>query len=219
METADKEMTRYYARRASEYEHVYEKSERQADIKTLAEMLGSAFAGQDVLEVACGTGYWTQIIAGSAKSIVATDINTEVLDIARGKDYGACRAEFVQADAYVSVCTASGFTAGFHGFWWSHIPIQRIADFLASFHSALPDGAPVVVVDNAYVEGSSTPISRRDEDGNTHQMRRLQDGSQHEVLKNFPTPSELRARMEPCAEDVQVIQLEYYWILLYRKKG
>jgi hypothetical protein len=34
---------------------------------------------------------------------------------------------------------------------------------------------------------SNTPISRRDADGNTYQRRTLDDGSVHEVLKNFPT--------------------------------
>jgi len=42
-------------------------------------------------------------------------------------------------------------------------------------------------MDNRYVDGSSTPISERDADGNTYQRRRLADGSDNRVLKNFPT--------------------------------
>jgi demethylmenaquinone methyltransferase/2-methoxy-6-polyprenyl-1,4-benzoquinol methylase len=72
-----------------------------------------------------------------------------------------------------------------------------------------------VFVDNAYVEGSSSPISRTDESGQTYQTRKLDDGSVHEVLKNFPTESELRAAVDRLALDVQVEFLRYYWILSY----
>jgi demethylmenaquinone methyltransferase/2-methoxy-6-polyprenyl-1,4-benzoquinol methylase len=217
-EEADKKMADYYARRASEYERVYQKPERQADLRGLADFLSSAFAGQDVLEVACGTGYWTQFIAKSARSIVATDINPEVLDIARRKDYGSCRVTFFESDAHSLSNVDTRCTAGFHGFWWSHIPHQRIDEFLERFHSALPAGALIAMIDNAYVEGSSTPISRRDDHGNTYQIRELQDGSKHEVLKNFPSSSELRTTLQPHANDFQVTQLAYYWMVRYRKK-
>jgi demethylmenaquinone methyltransferase/2-methoxy-6-polyprenyl-1,4-benzoquinol methylase len=218
-EETHKTMADYYARRASEYERVYQKAERQADLRRLAALLSSAFAGQDVLEVACGTGYWTQFIAKSARSIAATDINPEVLDIARRKDYGSCQVTFLESDTYSLANVEAHYTAGFHGFWWSHIPIQRIGEFLDCFHSALPEGALVIMIDNAYVEGSSTPIARRDEHGNTFQIRELQDGSKHEVLKNFPSSSELRTTLQPHADELQMTQLDYYWMFRYRKKG
>jgi len=76
-----------------------------------------------------------------------------------------------------------------------------------------------VFIDNAYVEGSSTAISRTDEHGDTYQMRRLDDGSQYEVLKNFPTESELRASVAGTATGVRVEFLRYYWILSYVVKA
>jgi demethylmenaquinone methyltransferase/2-methoxy-6-polyprenyl-1,4-benzoquinol methylase len=77
----------------------------------------------------------------------------------------------------------------------------------------------VVFIDNAYVEGSSTPIARTDEYGDTYQIRRLDDGSTHEVRKNFPRESELRAAVEGLASVVRVEFLEYYWILSYQSRG
>jgi hypothetical protein len=47
-------------------------------------------------------------------------------------------------------------------------------------------GAKVVIMDNRFVQGSNTPISRRDEFGNTYQFRSLSDGTSYEILKNFP---------------------------------
>ena len=90
-------------------------------------------------------------------------------------------------------------------------------DFLRGFHQALAPGASVVFMDNVYVEGSSTPISRTDGDGNTYQVRRLNDGSTHEVLKNFPSAQELHAAVNGLGEQVQVEFLQYYWILRYKR--
>ena len=70
-------------------------------------------------------------------------------------------------------------------------------------------------IDNLYVEGSSTPISRRDAEGNTWQVRRLQDGSTHEVPKNFPTEQEIRGTLAGLATDLKIDFLKYYWVLTY----
>ena len=98
-------------------------------------------------------------------------------------------------------------------FWWSHIPRQRIAEFLASLHRRLEPGARVVLVDNLFVEGASTPISEIDSQGNTYQLRRLGDGSQVRVLKNFPSEGELRSVL-PATLNVEPLQ--YYWLAEYR---
>src|SRR5882724_3272763 len=191
----------YYARRAGEYEKIFAKPERQPDLAGLRTLLPGLFAGRDVLEVACGTGYWTPLISGSARSILATDINEEVLEIARHKTYPKHNVEFKIADAYTLANVTGRFSAGFAGFWWSHVPKQRLPHFLDSLHSKLCPGAAVVFLDNNYVEGSSTPIARRDSDGNTFQKRKLEDGAEFEVLKNFPTRTELCASLKALAND------------------
>ena len=205
----------YYARRAGEYEKIFAKPERQPDLACLRTLLPGVVAGRDVLEVACGTGYWTPLISGSARSILATDINEEVLEIARHKTYPNHNAAFQIADAYTLANVTDRFSAGFAGFWWSHIPKQRLSHFLDCFHSKLCPGALVVFLDNNYVEGSSTPIARRDSDGNTFQKRKLEDGAEFEVLKNFPPETELYASVNSRADDVEVTQFKYYWCLRY----
>src|SRR6266516_7390092 len=205
----------YYARRAGEYEKIFAKPERQADLTCLRKLLPGLFAGRDVLEVACGTGYWTPLISGSARSILATDINEEVLEIARHKTYPNHNVSFQIADAYTLANVTDRFSAGFAGFWWSHIPKQRLPQFLDCFHSKLCPGALAVFLDNNYVEGGSTPIARRDSDGNTFQKRKLEDGAEFEVLKNFPTVTELCASVNSRADDVEVAQFKYYWCHRY----
>jgi SAM-dependent methyltransferase len=206
----------YYDARAEEYEGIYEKPERQTDLEHLKEFLSEAFVNQDVLEVACGTGFWTQFIARSARSITATDINESVLSIARKKQYGKCRVRFLQQDAHSLEGLSVSASAGFHAFWWSHIPVEEIPLFLRSFHSRLQKHSHVIMLDNKYVEGRSTPISKTDECGNTYQIRQLKDGSRHEVVKNFPSVEGIRAQLAGVSV-LQVRDLQYHWMAEYTK--
>ena len=211
-------MASYYADRAKEYERIYDKPERQDDLRRLRAFASRAFAGADVFEVACGTGYWTEIVARSAASVVATDINEEVLAIARSKLIDARKVTFRREDAYALPVLLQRFTGGLAAFWWSHVPKARLPVFLHGFHRLLAPRARVVFFDNVYVEGSSTPLSRTDEHGDTYQWRRLDDGSTYEVLKNFPTEPQLRDTIAGLADEVQVEFLRYYWILSYVPK-
>ena len=95
------------------------------------------------------------------------------------------------------------------------VPRRDRRAFIATLHAALAPGAVVVALDNRYVEGSSTPISHTDVDGNSYQRRRLADGSEHTVLKNFPDEAELIAEISDYGTAVEYTALEYYWLLKY----
>lgn len=219
MTDSPESMVQYYARRAGEYESVYQKPERQPDLRLLKGALSRAFCGRDVLEIACGTGYWTRCVARSARSIVAVDLSEEMLERARQKDYGSCEGSLLESDAYGLKRVQGGYGAGFHAFWWSHVPLQRLQSFLRVFHSELRPDAKVLMADNRWVRGSSTTVSRADSEGNTYQIRRLADGSEHEVLKNFPTPEDIRAELRPWTEEPAIRLLQYCWIAEYKVRN
>jgi demethylmenaquinone methyltransferase/2-methoxy-6-polyprenyl-1,4-benzoquinol methylase len=212
--TSDGSMRAYYAARAPEYDAIYRKPERQADLRAIEQWLPPKFAGACVLEIACGTGYWTQFIAPAARQVVALDAAPQTLEIARARVPGS-NVEFVVGDAYAPPRDA-GFDAAFCGFWFSHVPRARQREFLTALDAALCPGARVVMLDNRYVEGSSTPISERDADGNAYQARQLADGSTHRVLKNFPSEEELRALVADRGQSAAFTTWEYYWAFEYR---
>jgi demethylmenaquinone methyltransferase/2-methoxy-6-polyprenyl-1,4-benzoquinol methylase len=206
------EILDYYRRRAAEYEAIYAKPERQADLAVLNLVIPERLRGTRVLEVACGTGYWTQRVAAFAQQVVATDLADEPMSIARAKTYKG-QVSFSAADAYALPESLGRFDAALAVFWWSHVARERISDFLASLHARLVPGARVLLMDNRFVEGSSTPICELDAHGNTYQLRRLGDGAQIRVLKNFPTEAELRSHL-PSTLKVEL--LEHYWLADYR---
>jgi len=216
--TAAPAMERYYSRRAAEYERIYEKPERQAELEWLRKRVPEVFAGRDVLEIACGTGYWTQFIARAARKVHACDINEAVLEIAREKPIARGRAEFFRADAATLEGVPEGCGAAFAGFWWSHVKKAELRAFVSRLDAKLKRGSVIAFLDNTFVEGSSTPISRRDAEGNTYQVRKLANGEDYEVVKNFPTENELREAVADVAAEAHLESLRYYWLLVFRTR-
>ncbi|ETF02136.1 methyltransferase [Advenella kashmirensis W13003] len=209
-------MKDYYAARANEYDNIYLKPERQDDLQDIRAWLTAELTGRKVLEIACGTGYWTQFYAPSAQRVVAVDAADETLVIAAERV--SPNVQLLQGDAFDLPAFDMSFDAAFAGFWWSHISRKDIVRFLTGLHGSLEPGAEIIFLDNRFVPGSSTPIAEQDAAGNTYQRRALQDGSTHRVLKNFPTREQLLADISPHAKLSQYCEWEYFWALKYSLK-
>lgn len=212
------DMLAYYAARAPIYDAVYMRAERQDDIAFFQSHIPRQLAGRRVLELACGTGYWTPGIAARAQSVVATDANEEPMAFARLRP-GAENVDFRLADVYALPQDLGHFDAAFAGLWFSHVPVEARRDFLAGLHRHLLPGARVLLLDNTTAQCRELPIAETDALGNTYQHRPLPDGSVHRVLKNFPDETELRALVAPLAQAVHHIQREHFWLLSYELPG
>src|SRR5574339_168097 len=97
---SDPDLLVYYAARAAEYEKVYEKPERQVDLARLHDIVPKFFDGRRVLEIACGTGYWTRRIAPRVESLVACDLTPETLAIAQASQAPRPNVQLLIADAF-----------------------------------------------------------------------------------------------------------------------
>ncbi|HVE61107.1 MAG TPA: class I SAM-dependent methyltransferase, partial [Chitinophagaceae bacterium] len=123
------DMVSYYRDRAKEYEKIYSKPERQKDLLVAGQILQDVFCGKDVFEIACGTGYWTEIISKTAQSILATDINDAVIEVAKSKQYSPAIIEFEIADIF-NLTRNIKYESLFGGFIWSHIKLQDLNYFI-----------------------------------------------------------------------------------------
>lgn len=52
-----KNHTEYYKQRADEYEKVYDKPERQSDLRKIENYLKNQFLNKYIIELGCGTGF------------------------------------------------------------------------------------------------------------------------------------------------------------------
>jgi len=133
----------YYSARAHEFEQIYERDDpvRTHEIETISSLIEREFSGKHVLEIACGTGFWTQFTTGSAKYIVATDFSDSMLEIARSKMLAVDKVSFCNCEAFNLQQIEGEFNAGMANFFLSHVPKLRLKEFLTGFHNRLEEGA------------------------------------------------------------------------------
>ena len=207
------DLVTYYKNRANEYEKIYALPERQEELAAATDILQNLFKDKEVVEIACGTGYWTERIAKTARSIFATDINQNVIDIAEGKNYHPCEVTFAAADLF-QFQPSKKYETLFAGFIWSHVLLQDLDRLVQIASGLVVPGGRLVFMDNNYVADSNRPLTHKDEAGNTFQTRKLEDGSEHLVLKNFPAEAFLREKWKGIAADIELFNFKYYWILV-----
>ncbi|MDR6884759.1 methyltransferase domain-containing protein [Bacillus sp. 3255] len=210
-------MQEYYGARAAEYEHIYarEDADYRQELELIAAVVRKLTAGRSVLEIACGTGYWTQYAAEAAERIVGVDIRPEVLQIAKSKPWPKRNAAFVQGDAYRLGDIEGDFDCGLANFWFSHIPKNRLNAFLQGFHERLGQGAHVLIADNVYVPGRGGELIASEHSEDTYKRRELADGSKHEILKNYYTYEELNEIFKPLSENLRIYVGSSFWYVSY----
>lgn len=218
-----KEMDEYYEDRIPYHDIYMSYTDNISMEKLLApviERIEYNIIGKDVLEIACGTGNWIQVLSKRARSVVATDLSEGYLIEARQKEYEHENVVFKIADAYVLEGIQGNFNVAFGSDWWSHMPKSRIKGFLEILHDKLLPGSKVVIIDLLRTKELDKMFSHIDEEGNVIQKRTLPNGREYRVVKNFPTEDELFAYVKPYA-----VHVDYYedqklkrWILSYTLK-
>ena len=209
------ETTVYYERRAAEYDHIYGLPRWQHDLATLRDLVATFAAERHVLELACGTGYWTEQLAHTAVRVCGVDVNGSTLAVARTRSYGPAAVRLVQADVYRPLPLAPRFDAGFAGLWLSHVDRARMPAFLDAFHSALAPGSAVMLFDERETESRAGATARIDAAGNRYEKRRLADGSRFEILKNWYDGATLAALFRGRGHAFWSRDLEHFWVCGY----
>lgn len=208
----------FYAKSASNHDRVYDRPERQADLAAMRGHVADILRGHTVLELACGTGYWTRVMLDTVDKVVAVDINPEMIALANLRALPANKVAFRVADAWHLPEDIGDYTAVFIGFWWSHVKREEQERFLAHLRSRVGKDMFIVLLDDVYVEGSSDTVARTDMEGNTYQIKTAPDGERYEIPKTYPSDSALRKKLASSVREIKIVRLDYYWMLSCRLK-
>ncbi len=215
------EMTAYYRARASEYDEWFERRGRfdrgaEANRRWFAELetVYAAFAALkldgDVLELAPGTGIWTERLLASAHTVTAVDASPEMVAINQSR-VGDDRVRYIIDDLFTWQPPET-YDAVIFCFWISHVPLERLDGFWRTVARALKPEGKVFFLDGRR-EPTSTAVNHQLPEAGTQVMtRRLNDGRAFEVVKNFYDPEALVAQCKHAGLDVSVHETPTYFL-------
>lgn len=200
----------YYRRRAGLYHRdLYDPGSPMApygamlaQLEGVLDRLGVGRAGgsdADVLELACGTGAWTELLVRRCRSVLAVDGAPEMLAFTSER---VPEATYVQADLLDPAWTPPPdrrFDAVFFGFWLSHVPLDRFERFWSVLRPAVADGGSVAFVDTGPADAVND-----NPDGPGTAWRRLPAGGTARIVKVFHEPPELVDRLGALGWDADV---------------
>jgi SAM-dependent methyltransferase len=194
----DQALRDYYAARAAEYDDWYLRRGRYshgqaADNEWAAELdqaetwLNGIPIDGDIVELAAGTGWWSPVLAAKG-TLTIYDANPEPLAIASERLAGLGRAARIEVrDAWAA--PDRKVDALFMGFWLSHVPRERLAEFLAICRQWLKDGGTLAFIDSRLdPQSSATDHATPRDDLST---RKLNDGREFTIPKIYWQPDEL----------------------------
>lgn len=195
----------YYRRRAGEYDATAYGDVAAARAR-IARLVAQMRPAGGVLEIACGTGLWTQALAGWADTVTAIDAAPEAVAIARERVPAGVRFEV--ADVF-SWDPGTRFDVIFFSAWLSHVPASRFGQFWQLLANLLAAGGRVLFIDEHVDErGKEAYVAGRDE----VVERKLSDGSTFRVIKNFVNPRELELRLRHLGWDCAIRRDGSDWV-------
>jgi demethylmenaquinone methyltransferase/2-methoxy-6-polyprenyl-1,4-benzoquinol methylase len=194
----------YYRRRAGEYDATAYGDVDAARVR-IARLVEQLRPTGRVLEIACGTGLWTEALARTADTLTAIDAAPEALAIARQR---VQNVTFAVADVFAWHPDAT-FDVIFFSAWLSHVPASRFDEFWDSLASKLADGGRVLFIDEHVDEqAKESYLAGRDE----IVERQLTDGRTFNIVKNFVDPAELEPRLRALGWDCTIRRDGPDWI-------
>lgn len=215
------EMQAYYTARAPEYDEWWQRQGRYdrgsaqnqqwfTEIDEVAAVLSNFAMTGDLLELAPGTGNWTERLLLTATTITAVDASPAMIEINRAR-FPNAPITYQQADLFTWQPDRC-YDGVFFGFWLSHVPLERLDGFLAAVASALRSGGKLFFIDNLREATATSPDQRLPDQGEQVTTRRLNDGRTFQIIKNFFQPDELTARFQRTGLAVEIMTTASYFL-------
>jgi ubiquinone/menaquinone biosynthesis C-methylase UbiE len=210
----------YYRARAAEYDEWFYRQGRYdrgeeinrkwfAEAEIVRQALLESGRFQHALELAPGTGIWTQELVKIADAVSAIDASEEMLAINKHKLHSA-KVSYQQADLFQWE-PEQQYDLVFFSFWLSHVPPEHLDSFLAKVRKALRDGGTAFMIDSRRDESALATDHVLPKEGIAH-TRKLNDGREFQIVKIYYEPGPLQEAFERNGFRADVKETETFFI-------
>lgn len=212
----------YYRARAGEYDEWFyrkgrynhgEELNRQwfDEAATVRARLHAIGPVQTALEMACGTGIWTQELVKLAARVAALDGSPEMIAINAAR-VNSPKVTYQQVDLF-SWQPGAPVDLVFFGFWLSHVPPDRLDAFLGTVLRAVRPGGKLFFVDSMPEPTSTASDHAAPDAEDVYHTRKLNDGREFRVVKVFYDPPALQTRLAALGFEASVTSTENYFLV------
>ena len=214
-----REQIDYYRQRVPEYDDWffqrgrYDHGERrrrewQTEIARAHSILRSLGPVEEVLELAAGTGIWTERLLQQARRVTLVDASREALELALRRVHYDPRVSVDVADLFAYEPATQYDLVAFI-FWLSHVPPARLPGFFALLRRSLRAGGVLFAIDQRATKGKRTSDDHL-------QARSLADGRTFQIVKRYYGKRELESLFAEHGFPVQVTTTPSLWIAVAR---
>jgi ubiquinone/menaquinone biosynthesis C-methylase UbiE len=211
------EQIAYYRARAQEYDEslnqigngAQETSDdpQEVEFARIMDRVRALSPVDSILELAGGTGIWTQLLAKIGQSITVVDASPEMLAINRDKVQDS-RVEYVQADLFTWK-PERHYDVVFFAFWLSHIPPERLDGFLDTVRDAVRPGGQIIIIDQTEPTAEEIAVTE-----GIQQARTLADGRQFTIVKVYYNPAMIQEKLAARGFQNVTYKAEEYFFYL-----
>ena len=226
------EQKAYYRARAKEYDQWFYRRGRydlgpahtkqwEAEAGEVRRALTEVNLTGHVLDMAAGTGIWTQDLVQTAEHVTALDSSREMIELNRQRVQSS-NVTYTVADLFYWQPVIA-YDAVFMGFWLSHVPPAQLYEFIGTMVGALKSGGKIFFVDSlmepsATAKDSAEEISGRkaadrlSSNDYVTMRRRLNDGREFQIVKVYYMPDDLADRFKTFNIDLVIKQTDNFFI-------
>lgn len=211
----------YYRARAREYDEWFYRQGRYDrgeelnarwfhEVDVLKNALHQLGKVNKILELASGTGIWTQELLSIGNQITAIDASQEVIEINRHK-LNAPNIEYRQINLFTWKPDAE-YDLVFFSFWLSHIPPESIDIFLEKVYKSARVGGQVFIIDSRFEPTSTAKNHTLKHNGDIYMSRKLNNGQEYQIVKVFYQPKLLHDKLIQAGFQPNVKLTDNYFI-------
>lgn len=215
-----KQQIEYYRRRAREYNEWWERQGRYDrgaennrlwfdEAEQVRQVLHNLPKQDHILELAGGTGIWTKELVQLGERVTVVDASAEVIAINQA-DVASDRVDYIQADLFEWVSDQQ-YDMIYFSFWLSHVPPDRLASFLDKVAAMLKPNGTLFILDSLYIQEATANDQPLPEKGYI-MTRKLNDGSEHQIVKVFYDLDELKSALSVAGIDADVMRTDNFFL-------
>lgn len=194
----EQEMLLYYDERAGEYDEIYlgngpairhYSEQYREDVVRISEVVAGFGAGE-LIDVACGTGFWAPHYAGNCDRFTFVDQSEGMLAECRKRIAGlglSGASRFVRGNIFDIALEPATYDCALVGFLLSHLTSKQEAAFFEKVKEILRPAAQLMIIDSYWSERRKAGGRKRE----GQQERTLDDGRAFRVYKRYFDESDI----------------------------